>query len=189
MYFQRYLTTTLSILTFILAIHASPVPLETRNPRPAVPSVNDFKTQHLNVQKDKTLFYSGVGGKVVNAHAKANNLHTLNDSWKDKKFQDQYMNHAGDAHKFFNHASEALAHSASGKVHVMLPHDAPNSGKPDSTWAKHEWPHLQRQGVEVHRVNVKDGKVVGTEKIHGRSLYDWLAERMCTEESCLDGLD
>lgn len=142
-------------------VHASPVPLESRANRPAVPSTHDFQTQHLNVQKDKTLFWSGVPWKVVTQHAKDNELHTLGESWKDEHYPNNFeMKHEHDVHKFVKHASEALVRSASGKLHVMLPHDALDSGEPSSAWANHEWLHLKRPGVGVHRVdvNAKDGK-------------------------------
>lgn len=79
----------------------------------------------------------------------------LKDVWKDPKVENTFISDPAVYHEFINRASRALATAATGAVYVLLPAGTKiDGGNPKSTWYLHEWPSLQRAGVQVYRVDV-----------------------------------
>ena len=167
MRFPSFLAIFLLVVTVTFdAVFALPFP-NASNPPPRVPSVEELMEKHMIVRKDKALFYTGAIPLATRiAYQQATGLETMRDSWKEKSFIYPYRADQRVKSPFFYNASVAMAKMVTGKVHVLMPEDCPDSGRPTSAWHMYEWPYLQREGIEVIRVNVdKSGKVVGTKRI------------------------
>lgn len=129
---------------------------------PPVPSVEEIK-KHLNVAKDRSLFYSGPGGYAKKARdwakGKKNGYKVLVQLWKDSKYPDPWQNDEDTSTEFFNRASQAMAELSSGTVFVMLPSDTNgNDWKAGTVWDKYEWPNLRSAVTTVIRVNPDNDK-------------------------------
>ncbi|KAF5376869.1 hypothetical protein D9615_007262 [Tricholomella constricta] len=122
------------------------------------PSVQELK-KHLSVSPSKVLFYSGPGGYIDRARARAAKmgLKILEDSWKVKTYPDTFQASLSPAEmsKFWDNASQALAELSSGTIYVLVPEDTVGTNFfSKAIWARIEWPSLQKNSAVAKVVKI-----------------------------------
>ncbi|KAI1754931.1 hypothetical protein F4782DRAFT_492057 [Xylaria castorea] len=181
LFIQSFLKNTLlaclAVTSLAVPIHDDPTTLDIRvaalgkrGKTPPLPSIQDCK-DHLKVEKDTTLFYSGPGGYAKKARDAIKDKHRdylkgykiLGQLWTDNKWQDQWQNDEKASVDFFNICSQALAELSTGTSYVLLPEGKGKDWKKGTVWDKFEWPHVP-SGTKVIRIDPKNAKDMETIK-------------------------
>jgi hypothetical protein len=131
-----------------------------RGKTPPLPTVQDCK-DHLKVEKDTTLFYSGPGGYAKKARDAIKDrdylkgYKILGQLWTDNTWQNQWQNDEDASKKFFDICSQALAEISTGTSYVLLPKGKGKDWQKGTVWDEYEWPHIP-SNTKVIRINPED---------------------------------
>ncbi|RDB21233.1 hypothetical protein Hypma_011923 [Hypsizygus marmoreus] len=137
------------------SIHARAPASGTKAAITKIPSVEEIKP-NLRTAPNKLLFYSGPGGYInlASARAKSMGLKILEESWVNPTYPDKYSI-GPDSKKFWDNASQALAEKAAGTVYVLLSSDTKGTNFfPGAIWARVEWPTLTKNRAVTKIVKI-----------------------------------
>ncbi|KAI0182775.1 hypothetical protein EV127DRAFT_448818 [Xylaria flabelliformis] len=173
-FLKNVLLASLAATSLAVPIHDNPISLDIREvavgkrgKTPPLPSVQDCK-DHLKVEKDTTLFYSGPGGYAKKARDAIKHrdylkgYKILGQLWTDSKWQDQWQNDEQASKDFFNICSKALAELSTGTSYVLLPKGKGHEWQSGTVWDKFEWPNIP-SATKVIRIdpdNAKDEETI-----------------------------